>query len=97
MTRWTIPGIAIIAALRAGITGRIRVLRQLLTVQKSYQDTHFPIHFRARNDVERIVEELELVEPGITWTTSWPAAGPAPGPAVALPACFAAVGRVPQP
>jgi hypothetical protein len=59
-----------------------------------YRNSTSAAHARGRENIDRLVEGLDLVEPGIVWLPEWrpdPGAEPAPNPADAY--CYALVAR----
>src|ERR1700728_153086 len=61
-----------------------------------YRQSTSSAHVRRRNQIERLINGLELVEPGIVWLPQWrpdPGSEPVPNPADAY--CYALVARKP--
>ena len=61
-----------------------------------YRQSTSSAHVRRRNQVERLINGLELVEPGIVWLPQWrpdPGSEPVPNPSEAY--CYALVARKP--
>jgi hypothetical protein len=61
-----------------------------------YRQSTSAAHVRRRNHIERLINGLELVEPGIVWLPQWrpdPGSEPVPNPSDAY--CYALVARKP--
>ena len=61
-----------------------------------YRQSTSSAHVRRRNQIERLINGLELVEPGIVWLPQWrpdPGSEPVPNPSEAY--CYALVARKP--
>jgi S-adenosyl methyltransferase len=47
------------------------IARQMIEFRQMYDDTRTPLVWRSRSEIEDFFGDLELIDPGVTWTTLW--------------------------